>query len=413
MRNMQPEFNEVIEQITLPNGDLLYNEFEKWWAEGYLMSDKTEFLTISNNEYLLKKYSEGEKMVEFFCKGKDKNGNVYDCKKVFYISKDELIEEVTALCVMYDISEENLKKHQQKQKDAATLSMCDEFRSIAYVNLDDDSVEFYREDEELLGWCKGINNFSQCIMMFADKHVVEEDRMEYKYNLSSAKLRRHLSQENTFKYHYRCRLKNGEVRYFEEKIKRDFSNEDGFCIIIGTRDVQKDVQMKKTLEKALEMAHTDHLTGLYNQQGLAVKCAEVLEDRSVHSAVLFMDLDNFKNVNDRYGHSMGDKVLYEVGNVLKEETRGKDVVGRYGGDEFVALLYDANNEMEIDFVLERISRRIASVCDGFGLDVKIGASIGVAFTFEIGFNYRHLKEIADDRLYLAKKRGKNIIVKNS
>jgi diguanylate cyclase (GGDEF)-like protein len=314
---------------------------------------------------------------------------------------------------MYDISDENLIKHQQKQKDAATLSMCDEFRSIAYVNLDDDSVEFYREDEELLGWSKGINNFSQCIMMFADKHVVEEDRMEYKYNLSSSKLRQKLSQENTFKCQYRCRLRNGEVRYFEEKIKRDFSNEDGFCVIIGTRDVQRDVQMKKTLENALEMAYTDHLTGLYNQQGLAVKCAEELEDRSVQSAVLFMDLDNFKSVNDRYGHSMGDKVLYEVGKILKEETRGKDVVGRYGGDEFVALLYGTNNEMEVNFVLERISRRIENVCDDFGLDVKISASIGLAFTSELGFNYRHLKEITVDRLYLAKKRGKNMLVKNS
>jgi diguanylate cyclase (GGDEF)-like protein len=126
-----------------------------------------------------------------------------------------------------------------------------------------------------------------------------------------------------------------------------------------------------------------------------------------------MDLDNFKMVNDMYGHAMGDTILYEVGRVLKEETRGKDVVGRYGGDEFVILLYDVKDEIDTCRVLERIARRIEEVCQSLYLKVNISASIGVAFTAQTGYDYRFLKEIADDRLYIAKKNGKNKIVKTS
>jgi diguanylate cyclase (GGDEF)-like protein len=171
--------------------------------------------------------------------------------------------------------------------------------------------------------------------------------------------------------------------------------------------------MRNELKHALDMAYTDSLTGLYNQQGLAHKCSEILRDKNVQNALVFMDLDNFKMVNDMYGHGMGDKILYEVGKVLKEEIRGKDVVGRYGGDEFVVLLYDIREETDSLRVLDRITNRIGEVCENNGLNVKISASIGVAFTEQTGYDYRFLKEIADDRLYVAKKSGKNKIVQKS
>ena len=171
--------------------------------------------------------------------------------------------------------------------------------------------------------------------------------------------------------------------------------------------------MRNDLKHALDMGYTDSLTGLYNQQGLANKCSEILKDRNVQNSLVFMDLDNFKMVNDMYGHAMGDTILYEVGRVLKEETRGKDVVGRYGGDEFVILLYDVKDEIDTCRVLERIARRIEEVCQTLYLKVNISASIGVAFTAQTGYDYRFLKEIADDRLYIAKKKGKNKIVMTS
>ena len=220
-----------------------------------------------------------------------------------------------------------------------------------------------------------------------------------------------LTKDDEYRFEYRRKCKN-TYRYHEVKIKRDESSEEGLCAIMGVKDIEDDVQLRLQLKETLELAYTDHLTGLYNQQGLFARCTEVLEDKNVNSAVLFMDLDNFKLVNDMYGHGMGDKVLYEVGKAIKEETRGKDIVGRYGGDEFVVLIYDIKHPAVAEDAAERIAARINDVCGQLKLHVDVSASIGIAFTNQTGHDYLYLKEIADDRLYLAKKRGKNQIVKN-
>ena len=140
--------------------------------------------------------------------------------------------------------------------------------------------------------------------------------------------------------------------------------------------------------------------------------AELLKNTNVKSAVMFMDLDNFKLVNDAYGHGTGDRVLVEVGRILREELRGKDIVGRYGGDEFVALMYDVKDKDEVNSVAKNILQRIENVCKKLSLQANVTASIGVSYTDEIGYDYRYLKEIADDKLYIAKKRGKNMVVTN-
>jgi diguanylate cyclase (GGDEF)-like protein len=109
---------------------------------------------------------------------------------------------------------------------------------------------------------------------------------------------------------------------------------------------------------------------------------------------------------------MGDKVLHEVGKVIREETRGKDIVGRYGGDEFVVLIYDIQTPQDALSAAKRIAARVNEVCKKLKLQTEVTASIGLSFTGQTGYDYHHLKEIADDRLYLAKKRGKNQIVQN-
>jgi diguanylate cyclase (GGDEF)-like protein len=291
--------------------------------------------------------------------------------------------------------------------------MCDEFKTIAYANLDNDMVEFYREDETLGDWHKGSNRFSQTVGVYADRFVSDKNKAEFKYLLSSEVIKRKLEKHNVVRFEYEFKSPDGEVTYYEEKIKKDTTNDTGFYVIIGTKDIGQEVKMRNDLKHALEMAHTDLLTGLCNQQGLIHKCSETLKDKSTPNSLVFMDLDNFKMVNDKYGHGMGDKILYEVGRVLTEETRGKDVVGRYGGDEFIILLHDIKEERYAIAILERITDRIEEVCEKFDLNVKISASIGVAFTEQTGYDYRYLKEIADDRLYIAKKSGKNKIVTKS
>ena len=248
--------------------------------------------------------------------------------------------------------------------------------------------------------------------VFAERFVAEENKTEYKYLLSLSTMREKLEKEDEYRFEYVRKCVDG-FRYHEMKVKRDLSDPDNLCAIIAVKDIQEEVSLRMQLERALDLAYTDHLTKLLNQQGLLNNCRELLKQDGIQAAVLFMDLDNFKQINDEYGHAVGDQVLCEVGKAIHEETRSKDIVGRYGGDEFVALINGVRRPRDAEEVAERIAGRVKDVCKRLKLAINITASIGISFTSEIGFDYHRLKEVADDRLYLAKKQGKNRIVKNS
>ena len=412
MQGNQPKGQEIIPELYDEDGDLMYNEYEKWWADNYLLKSDKDFYAISNCDYYRDCYERGESSIEMLCKCEDKDGEVYDCRKSVFITRDEFVGDIMALCVIYDVSEEMKKKLEFMHRDATIRSLADDYKSIIYVNLDDDTVEFYREDDTLEEWKKELDKHSVMMNIFAERFVHEDDLAEYKYLQSTSTMREKLQEVDEYHFNYKRKCADGNYRYHEVTIKRDDLNEEAFCAIIGVKDIEEEVQMRVQLEKALELAYTDHLTGLYNQQGLLNRCKDALKDKSVSAAVLFMDLDNFKTVNDVYGHGMGDKVLHEVGKILREESRGKDVVGRYGGDEFVVLIYDIYSMEEAERVAERIANRVNAICKKLRLKVDVTASIGLSYTGQTGYDYQTLKEIADDRLYLAKKRGKNQIVKN-
>lgn len=406
----QPAIGDAFSTMVFPNGDLKYNEFEIWWADHYLIKCDKDFYQISHCDYLAKAYEQGEKNIELLCQCEDREGKVYDCKKSLFITRDEFNGDIMALCVIYDVSDETKARIDLLHREATIRSLADDYKSIMYINLDEDTVAFYREDNTLGDWKIDTNCHSIMVDIFAERFVAEENKAEYKYLSSTQTMREKLSQVNEYRFEYVRKCKEGP-RHHEMVIKRDLTSDGEFCAIIAVKDIQEEVQLRIQLEEALKLAYTDHLTGLYNQQGLLSKAKEILKDPHLQAAVLFMDLDNFKRVNDVYGHGMGDKVLYEVGKAVREETRGKDIVGRYGGDEFVVLIPGIKKQRDAEEVAERISGRVKDICKHLKLSVNITASIGISFTEQTGNDYHRLKEIADDRLYLAKKRGKNRIVK--
>ena len=408
----QPTDEEGNEDMYNADGDIIYDELERRWAVKHLLKSDKDFYEVSTCAYLKNAYENGTDTVELYCRSTDRDGNIYDCKKSFFITRDEFKGDIMALCVIYDVSEEAQKQLDYAHREATIRSLSDDYKSIMYVNVDEDTVAFYRDDHTLGDWKLDLYKHSLMMDVFAERFVVEENKAEYKYLLSLSTMREKLEKEDEYHFEYVRKCVEG-LRYHDLKVKRDLSNPDQLCAIIAVKDIEDEVRLRLQLERALELAYTDHLTGLLNQQGLLNKCREMLKQDDIQAAVLFMDLDNFKQVNDEYGHGMGDKVLYEVGKAIREETRGKDIVGRYGGDEFVALINGVRRPHDAEEVAERIAGRVKEVCKRLKLAVNITASIGISFTSEIGFDYHHLKEIADDRLYLAKKQGKNRIVKNS
>lgn len=154
------------------------------------------------------------------------------------------------------------------------------------------------------------------------------------------------------------------------------------------------------------LANHDNMTKLLNHQSIHRSIEEMknnaLEnDRIISLAVI--DIDNLKKVNDSYGHLYGDAMIIEVANVLKAHSRELDIIGRYGGDEFILILPDTSSEEAYDILL-RIKEAVANI---FINDIKITVSIGIAVLTENNAN--SLLEEADSRMYESKRNGKNLI----
>ena len=170
---------------------------------------------------------------------------------------------------------------------------------------------------------------------------------------------------------------------------------------------------RSSLVAQLELAAaTDAKTGLLNAaawQELSQRELLRAQRDGAPSAVLLMDLDHFKRVNDTAGHLAGDAALKAIGDTLKRELRGYDAVGRFGGEEFVVLLDDIGIEDAIQ-VAERILGRIRALVvagDGDGGKISLTASIGLAAYPEHGQHLAQLMEQADIALYAAKRAGRD------
>jgi diguanylate cyclase (GGDEF)-like protein len=168
--------------------------------------------------------------------------------------------------------------------------------------------------------------------------------------------------------------------------------------------------------RELEQRHfalSDPLTGLFNRRAFHDQVAQPAKRRKGHSevlALLVLDLDHFKSINDRFGHDAGDQVLQRFGVVARSATRKIDGLYRMGGEEFCFLLPGAGID-EARSAAERIRRRFeAQVIEVQAEKIRATVSIGVAVTEHSGFDLEGLLAAADNALYEAKARGRNICV---
>lgn len=166
-------------------------------------------------------------------------------------------------------------------------------------------------------------------------------------------------------------------------------------------------EMRERLEELEQLADTDTLTPLPNRRRFERELARAVSQSNRHgtpAAVLYIDLNGLKRVNDRHGHLAGDAALIHVARLLQELIRGTDVVARIGGDEFGLILDHLDHNSAID-TAERISRCIAaSPLDLGGTEVRLDAAIGVATILQ-GDSAADVMSRADRNMYRAKSEG--------
>ncbi|AHM02497.1 hypothetical protein roselon_00030 [Roseibacterium elongatum DSM 19469] len=155
-------------------------------------------------------------------------------------------------------------------------------------------------------------------------------------------------------------------------------------------------------------ALTDDLTGLANRRAMDIELARSLADASADFALLHLDLDLFKQVNDTHGHAAGDRVLQQVGRILRDELRRGDIAARVGGDEFLVILRDCTDPDAIDEVASRLIARVEEPIPFDGVTCHVSASIGMASTAQYARRPSpdQLQMDTDMALYRAKHAGR-------
>jgi diguanylate cyclase (GGDEF)-like protein len=171
-------------------------------------------------------------------------------------------------------------------------------------------------------------------------------------------------------------------------------------------DTRADLSKSQVKEKdSLHIALHDSLTGLPNRLLLEQRLDHGLAQARRYGwklAVLFIDLDKFKNINDSYGHDIGDRLLITIADRLQASIRGEDMVSRWGGDEFLCVLLNVNHEADVISLANKMVDQISQECDFDGTVVSISATIGIALYPRDGETAEILFKQVDRAMYKSK-----------
>ena len=214
--------------------------------------------------------------------------------------------------------------------------------------------------------------------------------------------------EPTKEFDWQIIRKDGTKRFIEASIslKKDSTGKS-----IGFQGITRDVTERKlNEEKILYMATHDTLTGLPNRLMFSQLINHAIQTAQRYQrefAVLFIDLDRFKAVNDIMGHEAGDQMLQEIATRLKQALRAVDVAARFGGDEFVIFIEEVSDPSHVAIVAQKILTNIIKPITIMGREYRITASIGICMFPKDAEDEQSLMKNADIAMYLAKEEGKN------
>lgn len=243
-----------------------------------------------------------------------------------------------------------------------------------------------------------------------ESYVVSEDKERVLKEMELQRVLDVLDREGSHTFSYGVRGAGGE--YARKSLKYVYYDSSKRLALFMRTDVTKEYReqqrQRKELVAALENARTDSLTGLWNRQEIRRQVSLLLEQaQGAPSVLFFMDLDNFKLVNDTLGHRWGDKALCRVAEAFRETLGDAGIMGRVGGDEFVAFLTGAGHPGKAGDWARRLCDCVCGLGDiGIG-DLRLSCSIGGALWPADGADYDTLFVKADTAAYVAKVQGKN------
>ncbi|MEW8508657.1 MAG: PAS domain S-box protein [Candidatus Thiodiazotropha sp.] len=311
--------------------------------------------------------------------------------------------EIYALCgISMDVTEQkkaetDLKESERRFKIAGQAA----YDLIYEWDVASDELKWYSDIDRILGYAEG--QISQNIRAWLD--LIHPDDLQFMQD--SVEL--HRTSSSDIQYEYRVRHADGSYRYWSDHALPMLDKDNKPYRWVG---VCADITLLKEHQLQLEHnANHDLLTGLPNRVLLSdrLKQAMLQEKRFKQKlAVVYIDLDGFKQINDRYGHDVGDQVLIGMANRFSTSLREGDTISRFGGDEFVAVLSGVGGKESCVPLLKRLLQASTQPIQESGEYIQLSASLGISlYPQEEDVDGDQLLRQADQAMYQAKLAGKN------
>lgn len=210
-------------------------------------------------------------------------------------------------------------------------------------------------------------------------------------------------------YDFECNFRTNNANVLENlNFKGVRFVDDAEFYIVGRITPLKDVTKVKQAKEIIKELQLDPLTKIYNKQTITSYAEKIFEEgKNENVALIIMDLDHFKPINDAFGHLTGDKVLAETGSILQEIVGENGYAGRYGGDEFLLIFFDVKDEIMLRGILHSILIKIRSAFAGRFDDINVTCSLGASVYPKDGTTYDELFKKADFGVYRAKDKGRD------
>lgn len=428
------------------------NRYENMIVSLEALAENLQGFSLSQEEEVLRQLSFLAEVGRFSYVGvSDQEGNIIDSagQKANIQGRDYFQEAMAGKTVISDVMESKVRGGKAIQVMALPIMEHDGPRGIVFGILNIDSMDEILEGETgsdidiqiidsqgnyILRKKKGPLAKKNAWDEFEEYEFIEGNEEEIRENIKAQKagnLIFKMGEEEQFGYYmpmglrgyYICSIVNGEkLRQWQKQVNAEASQMMllmtaafftlGIGLYLYNKKMQEELleigeKEKKALQK---QAERDGLTQLYNAAAVKAKVQELLEhtapDSDCHLFVL-LDLDNFKQINDTFGHQYGDQVLKEVADVLRKTFRRDDILGRLGGDEFVFLLRSVPGFQVMEPIFTKLCRQLQKTYTKDGKSVTISASLGVACAPGQGSTFTELYSKSDQALYEVKNQLKN------
>lgn len=351
--------------------------------------------------------SEGRDLINFIEPITDIDGHPRYGLTSKYLIWDENGKVLGILGITRDITKEYITRLHYQRELSYLFELPEDTYAVCYIDVDDWRIIKQRRQNIADGTVQECRTVGEMCKYEIKSLVNGDDKVANFYqNFTPDELHRiYDSGQTRLSFEYERILSDGTHRWVHNDINflQDVDN-GHLCVMLSAKDID---EKKKREIRITNAAQIDQMTNVYNRETAMDNIRHILDKDSGGRHILYMvDIDNFKMLNDTYGHQAGDRFLIEFSDYLKRNFRDSDVIGRIGGDEFFVFTKNIIDDDMIDGKARNILEIIHNVGDKYA-GVGIGGSIGISVYPKDGTSLEELYSKADEALYRAKKSGKN------